>query len=46
MVIYLWFKVIVRNVLRLFISKRKFMGVLKLFLKRCMLRLFSRSMSV
>lgn len=30
MVIYLWFKVIVRNVLRLFISKRKFMGVLKL----------------
>lgn len=34
MVIYLWFKVIVRNVLRLFISKRKFMGVLKLFGKK------------
>lgn len=36
MVIYLWFKVIVRNVLRLyvFISKCKFMGVLKLFGKK------------
>lgn len=46
MVTYSWFKAIVRNMSRLSISKRKPMGVSKLSLKRCMLRLSSRSMSV